>query len=154
MDENADPDFYPPQPPEDRKKKGPPPLVTVTLFAVSVFFIGLVLGNILWLLTADVLAFGKEEQSICFTVSDTDSVKDISQNLHDQGLVRYPWLFRLYVKVTGKETALQPGTYTLSTHYDYHALVKVLSAGNVRGSAQTFPALRGEKENLWRIWNY
>lgn len=138
-----------------RKKAGSrgvsiPPIIWLT----AIFLVGIILGNVLWLFTADVLAFGREEKEVMFTVSDTDSLKDIAKDLKKQGLVNYSWLFRLYANVTNSSSKIKPGTYTLNTRYDYHALVKVLSSGKVQRSAHIFDSNQGDIEIKWQNWNY
>lgn len=123
--------------PEDRKKNGVSPLLPPFVWLAAIFIAGIVAGNVLWLLTADVLAFGREDAAVEFTLTEADSLKDLSKNLKRQGLISYPWLFRLYARVTNAPARLRPGTYTLNTRYDYHALVKALSARKVSRSAGT-----------------
>lgn len=114
------------------KKKRP---VSPILCLTAIFLIGVLLGNLLWLFAADVLAFGNSEAEVEFTVSAADNLKSIARNLKKQGLIDYAWLFRLYASVTGSAEKIRVGTYTLSTRYDYHALVKVLSSETVHRSA-------------------
>lgn len=154
MDENADQYFSEPLPPEDRKKNGVAPIVPPFVWLIAIFLVGILLGNILWLLAADVLAFGREDLEVEFIISDSDSFKDISKNLKAQGLVKYAWLFRLYARITNSDSKLKPGTYTLSSRYDYHALVKVLSAGKVQQSLSFNPKTQGVIEIKWLNWNY
>lgn len=155
MDENADEqqEFFVPQ---HRKKagfSGAGAIVPPFLWLTVIFIVGVILGNILWLFTADVLAFGREEKEVQITVSDTDSLKEISKNLKKEGLVDYAWLFRLYARITNAQTKIKPGTYTLSTRYDYHALVKSLSAGKVQRTL-SFDINQGVTDRKWLNWNY
>lgn len=154
MDENADFEIDPSVTPPDRKKKGISPLIPPLVTVVTIIFVGIVIGNVLWLLCSDVLALHQQDISGTFTVSAQDSLTDISKNLKQQGYLQYPWLFRLYVKVTDSQDKIKPGTYTLSTRYDYHALVKVLSAGKVSRSLSFYPTHQGETERICRNWNY
>lgn len=110
-------------------------LVPAIVWLSTIFFVGMVLGNLLWLFMADILAFDRGDAAVEFTVSHSDTLKDISKNLEEQGLISYPGLFRLYSKLTGKAQQIQPGTYTLNTRYDYPALMKALSAGTVQRNA-------------------
>lgn len=128
MDENAteNQQFLSP-----KKKRSLSPILWLT----AIFLVGAFLGNLLWLFAADVLAFGNGETEVEFTVSATDNLKSIARNLKKQGLIDYAWLFRLYASVTGSAEKIRAGTYTLSTRYDYHALVKVLSSETVHRSA-------------------
>ena len=142
MDENAENqrESFENQSPQEAKKKrtGPSGVSKYTpaiVWLTMVFFVGMVLGNLLWLFAADVLAFGREDMAVEITVSDGDTLKDISKNLQRQGLIDFPGLFRLYAKFSGKAELFRPGTYELNARYDYPALAKVLSSGTVQRSA-------------------
>ena len=148
MDENADnpQESFPQKPLETKKKRtgasGVSPLIPAIVWLITIFFVGMVLGNLLWLLVADVLAFGREDITVQVSIAETDSLKDISKNLAREGLISYPGLFRLYAKFTGAADKFRPGAYELSTRYDYHALAKALSSGSVRKNTavQTLPS--------------
>lgn len=133
MDENADRPFFNPTP--DRKKKAG---VYTLIWLTAIILVGVLLGNVLWLFAADVLAFGRGDDEVSVTVSETDSVADVAKQLKQKGLVHYGWLFRLYAKLTNASAQIRPGTYVLYTRYDYHAIVKALSAGTVSRSASIF----------------
>lgn len=139
MDENAEHQnkSFETQPTQEAKKKRTgksdvSKYAPAIAWLTTVFFVGMVLGNMLWLFTADVLAFGREDRAVQITIEDSDSLKDISKSLAQQGLIEFPGLFRLYAKFSGKASAFLPGTYELNAKYDYPALAKVLSSGTVR----------------------
>jgi UPF0755 protein len=79
----------------------------------------------IWVIAADVLAFGKEDQVITITIDDDDTLDDVTDKLKNAGLIRYPAVFKLYADLTDvvEENAISPGTYDLNTMYDYNALV-------------------------------
>ena len=142
MDENAEHqnESFETQPTQEAKKKrtgrsGVSKYAPAIVWLTKVFFVGMVLGNMLWLFTADVLAFGREDRTVEITIEDSDTLKDISKTLAEQGLIEFPGLFRLYAKFSGKATSFLPGTYELNAKYDYPALAKVLSSGTVRRDA-------------------
>lgn len=146
MDETADnqQESFPQKPLETKKKRtgasGVSSLIPAIVWLLTIFFVGMVLGNLLWLMVADVLAFGREDITVQVSITDTDSLKDISKKLASDGLVTYPGLFRFYAKFTGAAGKFSAGTYELSTRYDYHALVKALSSGSVRKNIQILPS--------------
>jgi cell division protein YceG involved in septum cleavage len=107
-------------------------LIPAIVWLSTIFFVGMVLGNLLWLIMADILAFDRGNMAVEFIVSENDTLKDVSIHLKQQGLISYPGLFRLYSKLTGKAQKIHPGTYALNTRYDYPALIKALSAGIVQ----------------------
>ncbi len=147
MDENAEhqrESFDNPSSPTEAKKKrtgrsGVSKYAPAIVWLTTVFFIGMVLGNFLWLVTADVLAFGREDRAVEITVESTDTLKEISQKLAQQGLVEFPGLFRLYAKFSGKAEQFLPGTYALNAKYDYPALAKALSHRTVQRASPTLP---------------
>ena len=145
MDENAEhqnqslPQEQPPEVQEAKKEKtgrtGVSKYVPAIVWLTTVFFVGMVIGNFLWLVTADVLAFGREDRAVEITIESTDTLKDISNKLAQDGLVSYPGLFRLFARVSGTAERFGPGTYKLNAKYDYPALAKVLAKRTVRTAA-------------------
>ena len=104
------------------------PHVVVTLIWIAIIvMIAVPLGRLGWLYVADVMAFGKEQQSVTLTITqaevDNGDLDSISQKLADAGIVRYPKLFKTFAELTGKGERIDAGTYTLGTHLDYNALL-------------------------------
>lgn len=106
---------------------GIPHILATGLWLVLVVAIGVSLGRVAWICVADVLAFGREDKQIVFTVEDSDTLADISENLRDAGLIRYPQLFQLYGVLSDAREDISSGTFTLNTLYDYHALVNSMN---------------------------
>ena len=69
-------------------------MLSTAVWLAIILWVGVSLGRILWVCATDVLAFGREEQIISFTVEETDTLDDIAQNLKEAGLIRYPELFK------------------------------------------------------------
>ena len=114
---------------------GIPQLAVTAVWLAIILVTGVTLGRMLWVCAADVLAFGREDRAVEITIEDSDTLKDISKTLAQQGLIEFPGLFRLYAKFSGKAESFFPGTYELNAKYDYPALAKVLSSGTVRREA-------------------
>lgn len=146
MDENAEKNHSFPL--GSQKPGGIPPIGKFLICFTTLLVVGAILGNLMWFLVSDVLAFNREDMAVQITVSPGDSLIDISKNLKAGGLIRYPWFFRLYARISELETAIRPGSYTLQTRYDYHALVKALCAGP--GTNSAFEFHQGEKMTLCR----
>lgn len=128
---------------EKTGKTGVSKYVPAIAWLTMVFFVGMVLGNFLWLVTADVLAFGREDRAVQITIEDTDTLKDISNKLAQERLVSFPGLFRLYARVSGTAERFSPGTYQLNAKYDYPALAKVLANRTVQRQAADTDAHKG-----------
>ena len=115
-----------------RMKKGygllgiPHILVTVVWLAIAVL-IGVSLGRMVWACAAEILAFGRPDHSYTITISSGDNIDTIASKLKNAGLIKYPELFKLYADVTDAEAELSPGTFTLNSKFDYHALVNAMT---------------------------
>lgn len=115
-----------------RHKKGDgllgiPHLLATAVWLAIIVMIGVSLGRMIWVCAADVLAFGRDNQSVTVTIEKGATIEDIAQTLKDKGLIRYPGLFKIYSDLSGAEEEIVPGTYTLNTILDYHALVGQMS---------------------------
>ena len=121
--------------PKRRKGEGllgiPNILVTFVWLAL-ILFIGVNAGRLLWVCAADVLAFGREDKAVTLTIYEADTMEDIVDKLHSNGLIRYKSLFNLYATISDAEEDIKPGIYDLNTRYDYHALVNFMSPKSSR----------------------
>ena len=131
------------------------------LYGIFVICVSLIAAVLMWMAAADVLALGKEDEEIIVTVSEdlfyegTVDVEDdegnvigeeetqladldkVAELMYDSGLIKYKGLFKLFCRFCDAESKVGPGTYTLNTKYDYHALIK----GTTPGSAQLVEVL-------------
>lgn len=121
---------FPPEEPKRRRKRIVPLFVKVVLYLVVVAVISVGLGYGAWECAQDVLAFGRSDDTVQVTVPENASLDAIAEMLEEQGLIKYPWLFKLYCKFTHSTGDMEPGTYELSYNYDYHALVSGMRAGS------------------------
>lgn len=114
-----------------RKRKedflGIPQLLTTAVWLAIIVMIGVSLGRMLWVCAADVLAFGRESRDVVVTIQKEDTIEDIAEMLQQKGLIRYSGLFQLYASIAVDDGEISPGTYTLNTILDYHALVGQMS---------------------------
>lgn len=107
---------------------GLPQILATCVWLGLVVAIGVTLGRVLWVCAADVLAFGRPDSEVSVTITADDDMDAIIDKLTDNGLIRYPQLFRFYADLSGAEEDIVPGTFTLNTCYDYHALVNEMSS--------------------------
>lgn len=118
---------------------GIPHILATVVWIFIILAIGVTLGRMIWVSAADVLAFGRDDQVVTITIEESDTLNDIATKLKNGGLIRYPELFKFYAKLAHVEEKgkIDPGTYTLNTLYDYHALVN---------SMNTYSSTRDEVE--------
>jgi UPF0755 protein len=104
-----------------------PHILTTIVWLALVVAIGASLGRMLWMCAADVLAFGRPDQTVYVTITKNDTLDSVAEKLHRAGLINYPGLFKLYGKLSNIMDDLSIGTYELNTLYDYHALSTSMS---------------------------
>ena len=127
-------------PPRKRRPKntgtygffGIPHMITTVIWLALILFIGAGLGKMIWQVAADMLAFGRPNQTITITITSHDDLDAIAQKLQDTGLIEYPGIFKFYIKLANKENKIKPGTYELNTIFDYMALAKNMSSTATR----------------------
>ena len=107
---------------------GLPQLLATVVWLGLTLVIGVTMGRVLWVCAADVLAFGRPDKEVSVTITADDDMNAIIGKLQDNGLIRYPWLFQIYADLSHAEDDIVPGTFTLNTAYDYHALVNEMSS--------------------------
>ena len=107
---------------------GIPHVVATAIWLLIIVAVGVSLGRVLWVCCADLMAFGKTPQEITITITDDDDIKAISEKLDTAGLIRYPGLFQKFAELTGKYENISVGTFTLSPHLDYNAMINAMGA--------------------------
>ncbi len=111
---------------------GIPHMLSTVVWIVLAVAIGAALGRIIWVCASDVLAFGREDNSVTITITADDDLDSITDKLHKTGLIEYPSLFKLYANISNAMDKIDTGIYELNTLYDYHALVLLMSSTSNR----------------------
>ena len=108
---------------------GIPHILATCVWMLLIVAIGISLGRTMWLCAADVLALGKQGQSVTVTIEVSDRLPDIAKKLQQAGLVRYPNLFEQFARLTGKGDGILVGSITFKDTqvYDYNALINAMS---------------------------
>ena len=111
-----------------RRKKGYglfglPHLLSTAIWIALILFIGSTLGRLLWLCASDMLAFGREENTVYISITDSDDMDSITEKLHSAGLIRYKSVFKFFADLVSAEEKISVGTFKLNTLYDYNALI-------------------------------
>jgi UPF0755 protein len=75
-----------------------------------------------------VLALTSPDEVVTIVVEPGDTVKDVAKTLHENDLIRFPWLFRFYGWFSNAGQKIDAGTYELNKVFDYHALVNGMIA--------------------------
>lgn len=151
----AEPAVRPARPaqPEAPRRAGRSGCLGGLIYFAFVVSISIILACVGWMAASDVLALNKEpvtatvtldkaefkDVTISYTDADGNakeraghqvSVGYVAKQLKDAGIIKYKGLFELYCSVSHAKTKIDPGTYELSTNYDYRALVKKMQVGS------------------------
>ena len=135
------------------KKENKSGLAGGALYFLFVISVSIILACLAWAAATDVLGF-KSSDTVAQITLDKDSftykeveVKDddgntktkkvhyadmsyVADQLKDNGIIKYKWLFKLFGSVYNADEKIDPGTYELKAIYDYKALVKKMTSGS------------------------
>ena len=123
------------------------------IYFAFVLSISIILACVGWLAASDVLALNKDpieatitlekdhftEKQVTVTQDDgtsalktvrTADIDYVSRELKNAGIIRYRALFKAYCQFSHADQHIDPGTYELSTNFDYRALVKKMQVGS------------------------
>lgn len=74
----------------------------------------------------DMFGLVKEEQEITVDIPENAELDDVVKILDENGIVEYPFFFRLYAKISNDST-FKTGTFVLNTKSDYDRIVQKLT---------------------------
>lgn len=131
---------------------GVPHILATVVWAAIILFVGVSLGRLAWVCAADLLALGKEPQSVTITIAQDDDFSDVAKKLEKSGMIRYANLFETFAKLTGKGKNILVGSITFdgSIVYDYNALINAMSYKG--GSTVTVEVMIPEGYNCAQIF--
>ena len=91
-----------------------------------VICVSVILASVGWLAADDVLSLNKDYVEAEVYVGEKLDMKQVSAELYNKGLIKYPQLFRIFAKLMKAETKIDPGVYTLTSKLDYNAMVHAM----------------------------
>lgn len=144
--------WTPSDPPIRQRRDGRSGCLGGLVFFAFVLSLSIILACVGWMAASDVLALNKEPVTATITldkarfdtreemVEQEDGTKKsekvryanldyVAGVLKDAGIIEYKGLFKLYCRFSHASKQIDPGTYELSTNFDYRALVKKMQIG-------------------------
>ena len=100
------------------------------LYILLVIGASAILATLGWLWACDLLGLNKEYVSIEITIDDDTDFNAVVDQLEEEGLIQYKFLFKLYAQFSHAADKIAPGTYMLNTEMDYHALVSSMGSSS------------------------
>ena len=103
--------------------------MTILITTIVIVAIGASVGRMGWLCATDVLALGKTPKEVSIIIGEDEPIESVAEKLEKEGLIKYPALFELFAKFTGKGDNMLSGSITFSDElvYDYNALCSALT---------------------------
>jgi len=109
-----------------RKKRGGMGCFGAMLYFCLIICISALFAGFGWLCADDLLALTKEDKISVIEVTEEDSVSTIADKLKNGGVIKYPWLFRLYGAYTHADEKIDPGSYQVNSIMDFRALISAM----------------------------
>jgi len=100
------------------------------LYVILVIGASAVLATLGWAWACDLLGLNKEHAAIEVIIDEDTDFDAVVDQLEEEGLIQYKFLFKLYAQFSHAKDKIVPGTYVLNTEMDYHALVSSMSSSS------------------------
>lgn len=117
-------------PPRKKKRKKRSALSNSMIYILAVCGVSVILATLSWTMANDMLALNKDEVEAVITVQDEKSFGKVADQLKDNDIINYKFLFRLFATFSGKANDVVPGQYKLDTSMDYSAILNNLSSSS------------------------
>ncbi|MBO5778957.1 MAG: endolytic transglycosylase MltG [Clostridia bacterium] len=110
-------------------------LSATLIYLISVICVGLLAGMFIVSAINDVFAFMKDDSLYEITIEDSKmSLKELSEYLAEEGIIRHPLIFRIYCGLKNEEgITLKEGTYLISPSFNYDKILNSLNPIPPRG---------------------
>ena len=139
--------------PSGKNEDGKRGLMGGALYFLFVISVSVILACLAWAAATDVLGFKASDTIATITLpkdsftyeeveyEDEDGNKKtkkehyadigyVADELKEQGIIKYKWLFKIFASVYSADEKIDPGTYELKAVYDYKALIKKMTSGS------------------------
>ena len=105
-------------------------LIPYLLFVLAV---SAILAGSGWLVVSEFCSFNRAPVEAEVEITAEDDLSSIAKKLKADGLIDYPWLFKLVGRLSHAESKIGIGTYTLNQDMDYLALISAMhnASGNL-----------------------
>ncbi len=97
-------------------------LVKGSVYLVVVLLIAIVLSVFIIKVGNDVFAFVKSDEQVEVTIPEDATLDDVTKIFHENSLIEYPKMFKLYAKLKKDSGEYEAGVYTLSPSMNYDQL--------------------------------
>lgn len=111
---------------------------SILIFSVAILSV----GYIIYSLSS---TFSKPGEKVALTIEKGEGVSDIAKDLKTQGVIKSPFAFKVWVKLSGAKSSLQAGDYELNRGMTIPTIVGVLKHGTFDKRLTIVEGLRTEE---------
>ncbi len=97
----------------------------------------------------DYTGMAKRSHEADITITSGMNVDDIAEELHDNGIIEMPWLFKAYINFADKADGFLNGEYTVNSQMSYKNIITLLKT--VRTYTNTVTVMIPEGSNAQQI---
>ncbi len=108
------------------KRKNKTRWLRALLFTLSIIAVSLILAWVAMVGVRDILGFEKENNLVEVEVLSGQNADQIADLLGEKGIISYPWLFKIVVKLDGVGNTFQVGAHEFYPHASYAEIVAEL----------------------------
>ncbi len=95
--------------------------------------------------SGDIFGLGESELPIVVDIEQNSSITEIAELLKEKGVIKYPFVFRAYIKFEAKDTSFKFGTFTLHPSMPYGDIISMLSQSGVSDATPSITIVEGER---------
>jgi UPF0755 protein len=117
---------------------------TISIIVIVCFVLAFVFGGIYWW-SVNSTAPTESETQVSVVIPKGYSAMQIANILYDEGLIRNPLAFKIYVQFTGNSNAIQAGEYELPSNLSLPEIISELQKGPVEVWVTIPEGLRSEQ---------
>ena len=117
------------------------------LFIVAIILCLAIIGGFAYVMNRISVPASTSSEEVIFTITKGTGVRDIAQQLGQEGLITDPFVFNLYILVSRYESKLQAGEYTVARNLDMIELVNRLIEGEVSPNERLITIVEGWNSN-------
>ncbi|WP_051536401.1 endolytic transglycosylase MltG [Ruminococcus flavefaciens] len=110
-----------------KKKKRRSRLPGVLILTVSIFAVSICLSMVIIAFGRDMLGIGKSDATKLIIVPEGATTEQISELLHDEGIINSPKCFQMFTKLRKKADIYLPGEHFVSPNMAYETIIDTLT---------------------------
>lgn len=105
-------------------------LVKALIYIVCILIVSGVAAYFIITRANDAFAFVKDGEDATIIINEDTDIGELTDMLKENGIIRYPSLYKLYIKLKGKSTEYVPGEYILNASMSYDKINRALAKSN------------------------